>query len=245
MKYRIKAALIHLSISSLVIGSFLWLVFAIWYPYPYDRLLGVWDALTIMVLVDIVLGPTLTLVVFNVEKASSELRRDLSIIALIQISALVWGVHVTYSMRPLINVFAVNQFYIFNPQTFSNLKVNSEVLPGVLDQPRLAYSDINQQDEQFDSVMRAIIEGDVDQGLFLDPERYLPFAEHKSEVKKQAMDYERLIASGKASERLVKRFLQSHGGQAEDYWYIPVTADVSNRGILVMDKSLDRVVGIL
>ena len=83
---RLKASFTHFLISIAVFGLFLALVFFIWYAYPFNLTQGVGEIVYIMAGVDVVLGPLLTLIVFKAGKKS--LKFDLSVIALVQISAL-------------------------------------------------------------------------------------------------------------------------------------------------------------
>ncbi|MEZ5653620.1 MAG: hypothetical protein R3E87_24045 [Burkholderiaceae bacterium] len=62
----------------------------------------------IMVLVDLVLGPALTMLVFRPAKPS--LRFDLGVIALVQLSALVYGVMSIYQARPVYVAYVVDRF---------------------------------------------------------------------------------------------------------------------------------------
>ena len=61
----LKAALVHLSGSLLVAVMAASLVFGLWYPYPYRELSGGRDLFFLVVAVDVVCGPLLTLVLFN------------------------------------------------------------------------------------------------------------------------------------------------------------------------------------
>lgn len=100
---KIKAASIHFAISLLLFGFVLGLFVLHWYPLPYFWADGAWEGISIAAGVDLVLGPLLTLVVYKQGKKS--LKLDLSVIALLQLSALLWGLHNIYQMRPIYLVF--------------------------------------------------------------------------------------------------------------------------------------------
>ncbi|XFB08520.1 hypothetical protein AAGT13_06380, partial [Azotobacter salinestris] len=72
------------------------------------------EGLKIVVAVDLVLGPCLTLIVFNLRKPRSELVRDLSLIALVQVLALGAGVWQVLKVRPLAVVQVFDTFYVLN-----------------------------------------------------------------------------------------------------------------------------------
>jgi hypothetical protein len=109
VKFRLQAFGLHLSGSAialtLVLGAF-WLG---WYRWPGWYLAGVLHVAGILVLVDLVLGPTLTLIVANPGKPRTELARDISIIVAVQLIALVYGSLTLWGGRPLYYAFSADR----------------------------------------------------------------------------------------------------------------------------------------
>jgi hypothetical protein len=105
-----RAFLGHLAISAVVVGVACAAVLFFWYPAPYFEAAGASRVLRVLVAVDLVLGPALTLVVFKPGKKS--LVFDMSCIAIMQLAAFVYGVTVLYGGRPYYNVFAVDRFHL-------------------------------------------------------------------------------------------------------------------------------------
>jgi hypothetical protein len=105
---RPRAFGIHLALSLAAVGALAALMHALWYPPPYFLHDGGWRVLRIIVLVDVVVGPLLTFVVFD--RAKPELRRDLAVIAALQCVAFVWGTWVMFQNRPAFVVFTQNAF---------------------------------------------------------------------------------------------------------------------------------------
>ena len=91
---RLRAFLVHLSLSAAVVGSVFAVVFLVWYPESYFEVVGAWYLVRILFIVQIVLGPLLTFIVFKPGKPG--LKFDLSVIALVQVVALVYGTVVIY-----------------------------------------------------------------------------------------------------------------------------------------------------
>jgi hypothetical protein len=108
LKSKIRASLIHFSLSAVLLGLCMLLIFFVWYPFPYYRIMAAEHILLVLVGVDLVLGPLLTLLVYKPGKKS--LKFDLSVIVLIQLVALVYGMHAFHSERPAYMVFAVDRF---------------------------------------------------------------------------------------------------------------------------------------
>jgi hypothetical protein len=80
----------------------------LWYPGYLAAATGVTHIFLIVLMVDVCLGPLLTLVVYDTKKP--ELRRDLLVILVIQIAALAYGINTVATVRPVYLVFAVDRF---------------------------------------------------------------------------------------------------------------------------------------
>ena len=106
---RFQAFTIHLLISSAILGAFLCIVFFVWYPQPFFAVEGLVQIVWVLVGVDIVLGPTLTLIVFKSGKPG--LKWDMSIIAGIQIMGFIYGAHTFYVERPAFAVIYDTDYF--------------------------------------------------------------------------------------------------------------------------------------
>lgn len=62
--------------------------------------------------VDLALGPLLTFVAYNPAKGRSHLRRDLAVIAVLQLAGLSYGLHTVYVVRPVALVFEHTRFRV-------------------------------------------------------------------------------------------------------------------------------------
>ena len=107
-----QAGSVHL-LASLVVAAFAAaLVFLLWYPYPYPDLAGGRELFILVVAVDVICGPLLTLVIFNRTKSRVELMRDLGFIVAIQLAALAYGIFTVWQVRPLFLVMEVERFKV-------------------------------------------------------------------------------------------------------------------------------------
>lgn len=105
---RLRYFLGHLLISSIVALASLYLVFYIWYPSPFDIALGVGHIILIMLAIDVTLGPLLTLIL--AKEGKKNLKFDLAIIAIIQLSALFYGLYSVEKGRPVWVAFDHSRF---------------------------------------------------------------------------------------------------------------------------------------
>lgn len=95
----------HLLLSILVALLVAWVIFEIWYPYPYRELAGGLRLFGVVVFVDVVCGPLLTVVIFNPRKSRQELAIDLTLVAFVQLAALGFGLYTIALARPVVVAF--------------------------------------------------------------------------------------------------------------------------------------------
>jgi hypothetical protein len=110
MVQRKHAFLIHLAVSSLVLAAFAAWVLTALYPSPLLQLQGGTNILTMVVFVDLVLGPALTLIVYKPGKKT--LLFDMAVIVAIQVVALGYGMFAIHSQRPLFLAFTLDRFMV-------------------------------------------------------------------------------------------------------------------------------------
>lgn len=103
-----SAFTIHLALSLLVFSTLVAFMLVYWFPGDLFIMDGGWEGLKLVALVDLVLGPALTLILFKPGKPG--LIKDLSIIASVQIAALAYGFYTTYNLRTVAVVFADANF---------------------------------------------------------------------------------------------------------------------------------------
>lgn len=116
---RYSAFGIHLCISLGIFVALGAVIVLRWYPDYFFELDGGWEGLRLILGVDLVLGPLLTLIVFNASKP--ELKTDLSIIGAIQLVCLVGGMYVVWSERPLAMVYVDGHFYSMSADSWTEV----------------------------------------------------------------------------------------------------------------------------
>jgi hypothetical protein len=113
-KLAFKAMTVHLGLSVFVAAAVALLVFTIWYPYPYRDLAGGSELFMLVMAVDIVCGPLLTFVLFSPTKPKKEMLTDISLIVVIQLIALCYGIWNVWQIRPLYLVQEADRFNIIS-----------------------------------------------------------------------------------------------------------------------------------
>jgi len=108
MRSRLKAFGLHLLGSATVLALVLGALWLGWYRWPGWYLSSVLHVVGIVVMVDLVMGPTLTLIVANPGKLRRIFARDVAVIVSVQLAALVYGTVTLWSGRPLYYAFSEN-----------------------------------------------------------------------------------------------------------------------------------------
>jgi len=131
---RIRVASLHFCCSLFLAAAVALLVFGLWYPYPYRKISGGIELFFIVMGVDVVLGPLITLIVFNAKKSRRELIGDFSAIAALQIMALCYGVWVLSEARPVHLVFELDRFRVIHvadvpPDLIARTPIDIKALP--------------------------------------------------------------------------------------------------------------------
>nr|WP_315464480.1 TfpX/TfpZ family type IV pilin accessory protein [uncultured Rhodoferax sp.] len=111
---RWRASAVHLSISMCVAVLSAFVVFLLWYPYPYREISGGRELFLLMISVDVVTGPLITLVIFSPHKSWRELRKDMVVVALLQFAALAYGVWSVFEARPVQLVYEYGRFSVIS-----------------------------------------------------------------------------------------------------------------------------------
>lgn len=112
LPFAARWAVLHLATSAAVVAIAALLVFLVWYPSPWRQLLGVTGIFGVVVAVDLVCGPLLTLLLASPRKSRKERWLDLSLVGVIQLAALGYGLFAVFSARPVAIVFEVDRFTI-------------------------------------------------------------------------------------------------------------------------------------
>jgi hypothetical protein len=108
LRFRLKAFGLHLLGSATALTLVLGSLYLGWYRWPGWYLSSVLHVVGIVLMVDLVIGPTLTFVVASPSKARRTLARDVGMIVTVQLVALLYGAVTLWGGRPLYYAFSVN-----------------------------------------------------------------------------------------------------------------------------------------
>lgn len=116
-----KAFSIHLILSILIFSTLVMVMMLWWFPGELFFLDGGWQGLKIIALIDLVLGPALTLLLYKPNKPS--LLLDMSFVAVFQVAALAYGFYATHQQRTVAVVYADRTFTTLSADAAAVAKV--------------------------------------------------------------------------------------------------------------------------
>jgi hypothetical protein len=235
---RRKAFLIHLALSAAVGLAVIAAMFFVWYPPPYFTATGGNDLVMILVGVDVVLGPLITLIVFNPAKPLRLIRLDLTVIAVLQLIALAYGITVVAIARPVYMVFTVDRFDLVLAHDLRDeelARVTDPRFKGVpFDGPRIiAVKSPADPDEQ----LRIIKSAGDGYDLQTFPQYYVPYADLASEALKRSRPLERLRSTHPDDAPVIDAELKRLGRALADTRYLPFKGRAHDYSVLLDAKS--------
>lgn len=207
---RLVAAGARLGVTAILVALALYLVRDRWYPGFHFGIDGGRQGLGLVAMVDLVLGPLLTAVVFNPFKARRLIALDLVVLAFVQLAAFALGLGVVHRQRPASINFHDGVFY---SMPAASLRSQPDALASLATGRRtLVYVAPPATD---DERHRAAARRQAGLLAHEDPMFFRPFAPHWPEVEASALRPEH--SKDAALRRELPGFLDQHGGQAGDW----------------------------
>jgi hypothetical protein len=227
MPARIRAFLLHLFGSAVVALLGVILIFGLWYPAPLHEAVGVTGIFFLLLAVDVLLGPLLTLVVYKVGKKS--LVFDLTVIVCLQLAALLYGLSAVAEGRPAWLVFSVDRFDLIRGPDVDTRQIERapeqfRTLPWL--GPRWAAAMIPEDPAQHNAVVFEAIAGGAD--ISQRPNLYQPLASAASTMRSKAHPLEELrrYNSAEAVAQARARWPQANA-------WLPLKASVKDQVVLL------------
>ena len=197
---KLKATGIHISLSLVVFIYLAYQIYYNWYPQPYFSIDGGWQGIRLVAGVDLVLGPLLTFLIFNLSKSRKEIVFDLMIIVTIQIGALAYGVYATYSQRPVAIVIIDDYLLTALMEHYGGSLSSESVLNQYSDEkPPIIYAHLEKTTAAFDEANRKKMEEKIAEQAQLN--LYRPQSELKNALQERQEQANKEIEFDKATDK--------------------------------------------
>lgn len=234
---RYRASFIHLVISTLLVSNVIAIVFWIWYPKPAFEVAGAFSIISLLIAVDLVLGPLLTLIVYKHGKPG--LKFDLSVIAMVQIAALVYGTYVLYIEKPGFLVFAVDRIEFVSGKHIDHSAIRYDELK----QKRFAkltpvFARLPEEPKEYERFFDSIIfEGKAD--LERRAEYWEPWAAGADLIRQKITSIEDIEPESADEKQNVQRAMDEYAESHPNLGVIPVGGTEKDIGLLVDRDTLE------
>ena len=216
---KLKATGIHLSLSIVVFLYLTYQIYYHWYPQPYFEVDGGWQGFRLIAAVDLVLGPLITFLIFDLSKSMRAIVFDLIIIAAVQFGALAYGVYTTYTQRPvavvLIDDFvvsAIREQYKDSIDSVDELRQYSDEVPPII------FADMPTTQLGIEEVQRTKLEDKILEHAQVN--LYAPKESLGDALKLRQVRFNERLDFGKARGRY-EAWLQQNGKSADEVLIAP------------------------
>lgn len=231
IKEKLKASIIHLLISILLVGLIIGSILFFFFPKLFINISDFKEVASIIITVDLILGPLLTFVVFQPKKKT--LKFDLSVIASIQIVALLYGAFALYQVHPVYVTFNIDRFTLVSARDAEPEKAKyNEYNISKLGSAKLAFAKMPDETEKRNDVLLTAALGGDD--LESREEYYEPYENHIDQVLAKAIDNETIVESAQTDKKL-KNFISKHKDKINDLAFLPLNTQKKD-AIIVLDK---------
>lgn len=231
----------HLLLSVLVGCLSAATVFGLLYPPPFQHMLGVSQVFVLLLAVDVVCGPLLTLVLASPRKSRQALWIDWSLIGTVQIIALLYGLHAVWIARPAVLAFEVDRLMVATAnevqiQDLSQAPQGMRSLPwwGLMPVHTRAPKDANETFEALELGMAGISPA-------MRPSWWLPWKKAQSAMAQRMQPVIGLLQRRPQEAVRLQVAIQKTKLPLDQLYYLPLTSSKTRDYVILLDSELNQV----
>jgi len=227
MRFRLKAFGLHLLGSCVVLTLVLGTLYLGWYRWPGWFLADALPVVMVLAGVDLALGPLLTFVIARADKPRRELARDIAIIVVVQICALVYGATSLWNGRPLYYAFSedvlqVVQAYDIDEQERALAREqDAKLAPHWYSLVRWIWAPLPQDENEREKIVRSAVSGGDD--VISMPRYFRSWDEGLPELRKQLKKVDDIKYFSSADKEGLKELMRAAGFAADQLNCMAIT----------------------
>lgn len=235
-KITLRALWIHFLLNLVIAGIVLILVLWVWYPYPYYKMLGGLELVGILLAIDLICGPLLTLFLINGKKSKKSIIADMSLILFIQCSALGYGLYTISLARPIALTFEIDRFVVISsadiqPQYWQNASPEIKNIPLFqireigLREPK----DSQEKDLVLDLSLQGIERSNNPEWWLNDAKKMTEDASKKKKPLSELIQYYQ-------NDVVLQQWLQKHQPNVKELYYLPFTSALNKEWTAIVNQ---------
>jgi hypothetical protein len=227
MKFRLKMFGLHLLASSAVLSLTLGTLYIGWYHWPGWYLADVPHVVAVMVGVDVVLGPLLTLIIANPKKLRRLIARDIGVIVTVQLIALGYGTTSLWNGRPLYYAFSesvlqmVQAYDIDPPELNLARQQHAKLVPHWYSLPRWIWAPLPADPAEREKIVSSAVFGGTD--VISMPRYYKPWADGLPMLRTQLKTVDDVGYFSPADRKRLKERMRASGFATDRHDCMPLT----------------------
>lgn len=239
LRFAARYGLRHLLLSLLAALLSAGVVFGLWYPSPWSQMLEVGHIYLLVLMVDVVCGPLLTLILSNPRKSGRERWLDFSLIGLLQIAALVYGMHSVWMARPTVLVFEADRLVMVaanevQVDELAGMTTAASQLPwaGIL---KMGTRTASSNEEMMESVQLSLV------GISpaMRPSWWIPWEETQETMRHRAKPLAELIARRPMERAALEKAASTTQHSIDQLSYLPLVSRKTLDWIALLDEDMN------
>ena len=220
-RYRVAAT--YLLATCVVATSVFLPIYFLWYPGALFDQAGGRELVALIAGIDLVVGPMLIFIIYTPGKKG--LAFDMAVIALVQATALAYGVYVLFQSRPVYIVFAKDRFELIRANDLDPAELE-KAKPGPYASlpwtgPEVVAARIPKDPKEQMKLMDSALAGADIQTL---PRYYVAYAQLAQDAVARSAPLARLRELNPGAGPAIDRLVARHGGAEEALRFLPMRA---------------------
>ena len=237
-----RYALRHLFVSVAVGITSTAYVFGLLYPPPYQAMLDVANIFLLLLFVDVVCGPLLTLVLASPEKSHRAHAVDFTLIGTVQMLALLYGLHSMWVARPVILAFETDRLVVATANEIQTANL-PQALPDMQRLPWWGITPVNtRQPKDGAESLQAIDLGLSGVSPAMLPDWWLPWETALAGMAARAKPVTQLQQRRAKDAAVLDASIAATGHPATALRYLPLTSSKTREWVALLDAQM-RIVG--
>jgi hypothetical protein len=179
-------------------------IFFVWYPDPFQTMLGGTKFFLLITTCDLVLGPLTSLIIYNSKKTRRALVFDYTVVGVVQIAAFIYGVMSMADARPVYVAFVKDRFEVviakeIADQDLQNAQDSYRTRPKF--GPVLVGTQSPKDREQRNALVFSAMEGKDVQNF---PRYYVPYAANTDAIKQRVRSLDDLRKRHPEAQQIIE-----------------------------------------
>ncbi|HEY5775725.1 MAG TPA: hypothetical protein VIS57_06540 [Xanthomonadales bacterium] len=239
-----RAALTHLWPTLMVFAVLAGLILFAWYPYPFRQFEGSGKFALLLILTAGFIGPLMTWLVYTKSKRRLLIVIDLSVIVLIQLAAIAWGMLSLYQNRPYFMVYTVDRFEVLSQRDVDLAWIpDPKFLNKPFIGPILLYANMPADPAAYQKLLREVMfEGKPD--LQFRPEFWSIYDTRKQLALEKSRPLDELRDARPDSTNRIDQLVSVHGGEIDQFNFVPALVR-DGQFAVILEASSGEVIDML